>query len=72
MTVDIAVLIAVGGFALSIATFFVGRLRLANMGGTEMHCTVRNWRRMCIHLCSIVTGGKLSVSSRTRNLSNRR
>ena len=33
MTVDIAVLIAVGGFALSVATFFVGRMTAAKTDG---------------------------------------
>lgn len=33
MTIDIAVLIAVGGFALSVATFFVGRMTAAKTDG---------------------------------------
>lgn len=33
MTVDIAVLIAVGGFALSVGTFFVGRMTAAKTDG---------------------------------------
>ena len=35
MTVDIAVLIAVGGFALSVGTFFVGRMTAAKTSGQE-------------------------------------
>lgn len=35
MTVDIAVLIAVGGFALSVATFFIGRVTAAKTSGQE-------------------------------------
>ena len=35
MTVDIAVLIAVGGFALSVGTFFVGRMTAAKNSGQE-------------------------------------
>lgn len=35
MTVDIAVLIAVGGFALSVGTFFVGRMTAAKNRGQE-------------------------------------
>lgn len=33
MTIDIAVLIAVGGFALSVGTFFVGRMTAAKTDG---------------------------------------
>ncbi len=33
MTVDIAVLIAVGGFALSVGTFFIGRMTAAKTDG---------------------------------------
>ena len=35
MTVDIAVLIAVGGFALSVGTFFIGRMTSAKNDGRE-------------------------------------
>lgn len=35
MTVDIAVLIAVGGFALSVGTFFIGRMTAAKNDGRE-------------------------------------
>ena len=35
MTIDIAVLIGVGGFALSVATFFVGRMTAATTSGQE-------------------------------------
>ena len=35
MTIDIAVLIAVGGFALSVGTFFVGRMTAAKTSGQE-------------------------------------
>ena len=35
MTIEITVLIAVGGFALSVATFFVGRMTAAKTSGQE-------------------------------------
>ena len=37
MTIDISILIAVCGFALSVGTFFVGRMTAAKTSGQEYH-----------------------------------